>query len=198
MSAAPLAIVRARRVGLAAAAVVLLLPVGLSLPAAQAAGSDPAPGGTSATMPAVKSTTVSATQRALGRGWRQVMLARVNAVRAAAGVAPVRGCGPLRRSAQGYAGVMASTNTYGHTGPDGSLPWDRIRAQGYAWRTAAEDIAAGQASIDEVMRGWISSPGHYVNLVNPDFRHIGFGYALNPKSTYTGYWVLDLGAGGGC
>jgi uncharacterized protein YkwD len=173
--------------------------MGLNSVTAQATTLDPPPVvSTVTTTTAVKSTAVSATERALGRGWRQVMLARVNAGRASAGVPPVRGCGALRRSAQGYAGVMASADAYGHIGPDGSQPWDRIRAQGYAWRTAAEDIAAGQTSIDEVVEGWITSPGHYVNLVNPAFQHIGFGYAINAKSTYRGYWVLDLGSGGAC
>jgi len=197
MTALPRAAARGRRIGVIAAALVVVLP--LTFATAQASGTGPPPAvSTGATAPVTKSPPISATQRALGRGWRQDMLARVNAVRAAVGVPPVRGCAALRRSAQGYAGTMASTDSYGHIGPDGSQPWDRIRAQGYAWRTAAEDIAAGQTTIDEVMQGWISSPGHYVNLVNPSYRHIGFGYALNAKSTYLGYWVLDLGGGGRC
>jgi uncharacterized protein YkwD len=131
-------------------------------------------------------------------GWRQDMLVRVNAVRAAAGVPPVRACAALRRSAQSYAGLMASTDSFGHIGPDGSQPWDRMRSQGYTYRTAAENIAAGQGSVDQVMREWIASPAHYANLVNPLFRHVGFGHAGDASSTYRGYWVQDFARGGGC
>lgn len=131
-------------------------------------------------------------------GWRRDMLSRVNAVRAAAGVAPLRPCPALRRSAQGYATLMATDDHYGHVGPDGSQPWDRIQRQGYVWRAAAENIAAGQLTIAQVMSAWVASPAHYADLVNPVFRHVGFGHAGDVDSTYGSYWVQNFGRGHGC
>ena len=54
---------------------------------------------------------------AVAPGWRKVMLARMNAVRAAAGVAPLQPCPALRRSAQEYAMLMSSRDHFGHVGP---------------------------------------------------------------------------------
>lgn len=134
----------------------------------------------------------------LPAGWRARMLAAVNAVRADAGVPPLRPCAALRRAAQDYAMVMASRDHFGHVGPDGRAPGDRIRSQGYAWKAVAENIAAGQVSIDEVMAAWIASPGHYANLISPAVRHVGLGYAGSSGSTYGAYWVQEFGRGRGC
>jgi uncharacterized protein YkwD len=110
----------------------------------------------------------------------------------------VRPCAALRRSAQEYAMVMARTDYYGHVGPDGTQPWDRMRSEGYRWRQAAENIAAGQTTIQQVMTAWIQSPHHYANLIDPDLRHVGFGFAADVSSTYRSYWVQNFGRGKGC
>jgi uncharacterized protein YkwD len=93
---------------------------------------------------------------------------------------------------------MATDDHYGHVGPDGSQPWERMRQQGYAWRAAAENIAAGQMTIDQVMSAWVASTPHYTDLVNPVFRHVGFGHAHNAGSTYGHYWVQNFARGRGC
>lgn len=131
-------------------------------------------------------------------GWRKEMMARINEVRTAAGVRRLKPCPALRRSAQEYAMLIATRNHLGHVGPDGSQPGERMLRQGYRWRATAENIAAGQRSIDEVMAGWVSSPGHYANLVNPALRHVGLGHASSRASGYGDYWVLNFGRGRGC
>ena len=146
----------------------------------------------------VTATSPAAASSPLPAGWRREMLDRVNGVRAAVGVAPVHACAALRRSAQEYAMVMASTNSYGHVGPDGTQPWDRMTRQGYRWRSASENIAAGQRAVQQVVDAWITSPRHYATLVNPRLRHVGFGFAFNAGSTYRAYWVQDFGLGSGC
>lgn len=126
------------------------------------------------------------------------MLERVNAMRAAAGVRPLKPCPSLRRAAQGYATVMSTRDHYGHVGPDGSQPADRIRREGYIWRALAENIAAGQGTVDAVMTAWAASAGHYANLLNPLYRHVGFGYGASDSGDYGSYWVQDFGRGRGC
>lgn len=135
---------------------------------------------------------------AVDQGWRVDMLAQVNAVRAAAGVPPVKMCAALGRAAQGYASLMASQDYYAHVGPDGTEPWDRMRGQGYRWRSVGENIAAGQRDVGGVMADWIASPDHYANLVNPAFRHVGFGHAVGEGTQFGNYWVQDFGRGRGC
>ena len=124
------------------------------------------------------------------------MLARINALRASVGVAPVVPCAPITASAQGYADAMARTGLFAHTGPDGSQPWDRMRAQGYRWSKASENIAKGQPDVATVMAAWIASPGHHENLVDPGVRHVGLGLAVDGGGTH--WWVQEFGAGGTC
>ncbi len=93
---------------------------------------------------------------------------------------------------------MARRDFFGHLGPDGRDPWDRMRAEGYQWRGAGENIAAGQRGVSSVMSSWRRSPAHYAILVNPAFTHVGFGYARDGSSTYTRYWVQEFGFGGRC
>jgi uncharacterized protein YkwD len=142
--------------------------------------------------------TVGSHQQVLPDGWRADMLARVNSVRAGAGLVPLRSCDSLRRTAQDYALVMAQNRTFGHVGPDGTAPWDRMRANGFDWRAAAENIATGQGSIDEVMRRWLESPSHYANVMDPRMRQVGFGFAVVPGTGGETYWVQDFGRGRGC
>jgi uncharacterized protein YkwD len=107
-------------------------------------------------------------------------------------------CAPLGLSAQKYAHVMAARDFFGHRGPDGRQPWDRMRAEGYQWRGAGENIAAGQRGVAAVMASWRGSPPHYANLVNPAFTHVGFGYSRKDSSHYATYWVQEFGYGGRC
>jgi uncharacterized protein YkwD len=176
-------------------ALASLLTGFLVVPAAQATPPAPALGAqqASARHAARQATTIT-----LPRGWRRAMLARVNEVRARVGLPPLRSCSALRRSAQGYASTMATSNHFAHEGVDGSEPWDRMQRQGYRWRDAAENIAAGQQSVAEVMDDWIASPEHYANLVNPHVRDVGFGFADDTRSTYGSYWVQNFGRGHGC
>ena len=56
-------------------------------------------------------------------------------------------------------------------------------------RTAGENAAAGASSPQEVMDVWMNSPGHRQNILNPDFRYLGVGYAYVSDSQYNNYWI---------
>ena len=129
-------------------------------------------------------------------GWRADMLNAVNAVRAQNGASAVRACPSLDRAAQGYAELMARTGSFSHTGPDGTQPWDRMRAAGYNYRAASENIAYGYGSVAAVMDGWVKSPGHFANLISRSVADAGFGQAADSKGRI--YWVQDFGSGGAC
>ena len=55
------------------------------------------------------------------------------------------------------------------------------------------DAPAGQATPESVVSGWLQSPGHCANIMNPALRELGVGYAYNGNSTYRHYWVQDFG-----
>lgn len=80
-----------------------------------------------------------------------------------------------------------------HTGSDGSTFAQRITAAGYVWSQAAENIAAGQTSIDEVMTGWMGSDGHCANIMDPNLTDIGVVCVSAPSNKYLTYWTMDLG-----
>ncbi|MFC4427738.1 CAP domain-containing protein [Deinococcus navajonensis] len=96
----------------------------------------------------------------------------------------------LSQAAQGHAADMAAHNYFSHTSLDGRSMADRINATGYRWSTIGENIAAGQTTPEEVVSGWLSSPGHCANIMNPAFRELGVGDAQG--GSYGHYWVQDF------
>jgi uncharacterized protein YkwD len=136
--------------------------------------------------------------------WQEQMLSSLNMIRADNGLNPLKLCNPLNNSAQGYAKTMATQDFFSHEGKDGSTAGQRIQSAGYNWRNSktssgiAENIAAGQVSVTSVMKDWKNSTGHFKNMTNSKFTHVGFGMAENAKSTYKKYWVQNFGYGARC
>jgi len=97
----------------------------------------------------------------------------------------------LEVAAVRHADDMAANSYFSHTSRDGRTMQDRIRMAGYTFNgfksyQIGENIAYGPQTIAEVMDGWLKSPGHCKNLMNPDFKEIG----INENN---GYWVQDFG-----
>lgn len=99
----------------------------------------------------------------------------------------------LTTASDKFALDLAIYNYFSHTGRDGSLPWDRMTREGYVWRAAGENIAAGYPTARAVVDGWLKSPGHCANIMSPNFREVGVVYAYTTTSTYKAYWVTDFG-----
>lgn len=116
----------------------------------------------------------------------------VNAQRAAGGLGPVAANGALMSAAARQSKDQATMGKVSHTGIDGSSIGQRCSAAGYGWRALAENAAAGYGSADSVMNGWMGSPGHQANIMNPSFVHIGVAVAYSANGT--AYWTMDLGA----
>lgn len=73
------------------------------------------------------------------------------------------------------------------------LPWDRMRAEGYSWNSAAENIAAGRSTAEATYTAWWNSGGHRANMYNANLREVGNGYFYWNDSTYRHYYTMDLG-----
>ncbi|MFF7381419.1 CAP domain-containing protein [Streptomyces griseoluteus] len=112
----------------------------------------------------------------------------VNTERAKVGCSPVKLNSTLTKAAQDHSADMAAHNTMSHTGSDGSDPGSRITAAGYRWSAYGENVAFGYATPEQVMAGWMNSPGHRENILNCSFKEIGVGLA-QPGS----YWTQDFG-----
>lgn len=110
-----------------------------------------------------------------------------NQHRMAAGCAPLTVSPQLTSAAAAHSQDMAKNNFFSHTGSDGSTPWDRIRRTGYTYSTAAENIAAGYRTAEQVVQGWYNSEGHRRNMLNCNLREIGVAYA--DGGSFGRYWT---------
>jgi len=100
------------------------------------------------------------------------LIADVNVVREEHGLPALREDPRLSRFALQVAEEMASRHYFGHTDPDGVTFDDRIRASGIRFRFAAENMAFDQDEA-HANQAFLSSPGHYANIVDPHPRYVG-------------------------
>jgi len=99
----------------------------------------------------------------------------------------------LATAAESHTRDMANQNFFDHKDRDGRTPGDRAELAGYAGQQIGENIAAGQDTVRKVVDGWLASPGHCANLMNPQFRDLGAAYAVDPKSDAGIYWTAMFG-----
>ncbi|RJG08806.1 CAP domain-containing protein [Pseudomonas cavernicola] len=100
----------------------------------------------------------------------------------------------LATAAETHTRAMANNNFFDHKDRDGRTPGDRAELAGYVGRQIGENIAAGHDTVRKVVDGWLASPGHCANLMNPQFRELGAAYAVDPKSDAGIYWTAMFGA----
>lgn len=99
----------------------------------------------------------------------------------------------LASAAESHARSMANNNYFDHKDRDGRTPGDRAELAGYSGQLVGENIAAGQDTVRKVVEGWVASPGHCANLMNPQFQELGAAYAVDPKSDSGIYWTVMFG-----
>lgn len=106
---------------------------------------------------------------------------------------PVRWNDSLAEASRQHAEEMARYDYFSHNGRDGSEPWERIERAGYRYRSMGENIAAGQRSPEDAVAGWIGSPSHCANLMNPVFTEMGAAVAVNTRGALGRYWTQEFG-----
>jgi uncharacterized protein YkwD len=116
------------------------------------------------------------------------MLAAVNAARADQGRKPLVYSAQLEAAARAHGQDMATRGFFSHTGSDGSDIAARLRRVGYNYCFGAENIAAGQRSLDEVMTAWMKSRGHRKNILHRKARAVGIARTDGNR------WVMVLAA----
>ena len=118
----------------------------------------------------------------------------INAYRAAKGLKPVKLNPALTDAAKAHSRDLAKWDRISHFGSDGSNPWDRVKRTGYNAKVAAENVGTGQATFDEVMKGWQESAGHNKNLLLSDATEMGIALVQDPKTEFKTFWTLVLGS----
>ena len=94
--------------------------------------------------------------------------------------------GVLLVEAKAHSEDMLGRGFFSHTTPEGWDPGDRLTMLGASGFSGwGENIAAGQTTAAAVMTDWIGSPGHFANMVNTNWTHIGIGVAEGPPHQWT-------------
>ena len=94
----------------------------------------------------------------------QAFLDKINALRASQGVAPLQMNATVSSFAAGWTQHMVSTDTLAHNPDLASAP--------LAWTVVGENVGDG-VSVDAVFNGFVNSPHHYANMVDPRFNIVG-------------------------
>lgn len=118
----------------------------------------------------------------------------INAYRRKNGLKPLRLNVALTEAAKAHSRDLAKWDRISHFGSDGSNPWDRVKRAGFNAKVAAENVGTGQTSIDEVMKGWQTSPGHNKNLLLADADQMGIALVQDPKTEFKTFWTLVVGS----
>ena len=105
---------------------------------------------------------------------------------------PLSASRDLNDAAADHARDMARKRYFEHRGRDGSQPKDRVLRAGYQSRLTGENIAFGPESAEEVVAGWLDSPGHCANIMDARFKDIGVGVATG-RGRGQIYWVQNFG-----
>jgi len=82
-------------------------------------------------------------------------------------------------------------NFCGHTDSLGREAWDRAPLFGYLGWAGAENAYCGLMMPDDAVNGWMNSPGHRDNILDPGWREVGLGYYDSDKG---GYITQDFGS----
>jgi uncharacterized protein YkwD len=114
-----------------------------------------------------------------------------NEFRRAHGVAPLVLNMHLIDSASREALDCARSGRLNHTSSDGKNPFQRMQEAGYHYTWAGENIAEGQVDAVQACGDWENDPPHRQNMLNPQFRDVGFGVARSGNATY---WAADFGS----
>lgn len=82
---------------------------------------------------------------------------------------------------------FVTNNYFSHNSPTYGSPFDMLKAFGIKFSAAAENIANGQKTANEVMNSWMSSSGHRANILNANYNKIGVGVARDNNGNL--YWT---------
>ncbi len=110
----------------------------------------------------------------------QEIVALVNRDRARAGLPPVTSDARLAAIARAHCHDMIDHDFIGHLSPRTGTAMDRVRRAGLNPDIVFENVGRAY-SPDQAESGFVGSPGHRGNLLDPRARRFGVGVAFGPE-----------------
>jgi uncharacterized protein YkwD len=87
-----------------------------------------------------------------------------------------------RNAARGHSADMLDRNYFSHTDPEGRSLKDRLPANLPArqwgeniWTGSGYDTRQSHQLAQKIIVGWMNSPGHRKNILDPGYTHLGVG-----------------------
>ncbi len=93
----------------------------------------------------------------------------------------------LSRVARYKSQDMINKNYFSHTSPTYGSPFNMMEQFGLKFSAAAENIAYGQRTAQEVVTAWMNSAGHRANILSASYSQTGVGAAKKADGTL--YWT---------
>ncbi|WP_373050041.1 CAP domain-containing protein [Thalassovita aquimarina] len=119
------------------------------------------------------------------------MLDSVNALRQAAGSAPVELNAQLNAAAATHSRDMSVQNRPWHFGSDGSSPMDRVKRVGYAGEFRGETISETYETEIETLGAWMDQTDTRRVILDPKATGMGFAWHQEPNGKI--WWTLVMG-----
>jgi uncharacterized YkwD family protein/spore coat assembly protein SafA len=112
------------------------------------------------------------------------VISLVNKIRADNGLSQFKTNWELSRVARYKSQDMHDKGYFDHNSPTYGTPFAMMKNFGISYNSAAENIAMGYSTPQQVVNGWMGSSGHRANILNPSYTQIGVGYVTDGN-----YWT---------
>ena len=122
---------------------------------------------------------------------RRVLVERINALRQANGAPTLQRDELLDKVAQAYSDQMARAGFFAHVSPGGQDFRTRLRAAGYLYSLAGENLGVASGPLAAHF-GIEHSPGHRKNLLEPEYTKVGIGVAFQRQGDREQVLVTEL------
>lgn len=119
--------------------------------------------------------------------WKRDVLGLVNQERAKAGVGALVWGSTCAAAANTRASEIMKV--YAHQRPDGS-DWSTACPIPASGGRSGENLNAGGLAVspETTVLGWMNSPEHKKNILDPNFKYLSVGFVFDPNSPYKTYW----------
>ena len=133
------------------------------------------------------------TSNEIRAAFEQELFRLINIERVAHGVNPLQWSPALAAASREHSIDMITNNFLGHGGSDGrGIIW---RAMDAGWDGRVSENVGGGHSPSLHLDAIMNSPGHRANLLNPQWTHLGVGFAADANNMFADpRWTQKFGA----